>query len=104
MLHYFKILKDKVEMNIYVGNIPYNAENSELEAVFAEYGEVVSAKIINDRETGRSKGFGFVEMADNAAGAEAIEQLNGKEFKGRTLRVNEARPREERPRSNNPRF
>jgi len=76
---------------IYVGNINYNASAEDLKPLFAEYGEVLSIKIINDRETGRSKGFGFVEME---SGAEtAIEELNGKEFQGRRLRVNEARPR-----------
>ncbi|NVJ53043.1 MAG: RNA-binding protein [Campylobacteraceae bacterium] len=85
-------------MNIYVGNLSFRMSDSELEKVFAEFGEVKSAKVITDRETGRSKGFGFVEMADASAGNEAIEKLNGNEVEGRTLRVNEARPREERPR------
>jgi len=76
---------------IYVGNINYNATAEDLEPLFAEYGEVLSIKIINDRETGRSKGFGFVEMESGAD--TAIEELNGKEFQGRRLRVNEARPR-----------
>jgi len=76
---------------IYVGNINYNATAEDLKPLFAQYGEVLSIKIINDRETGRSKGFGFVEME---SGAEtAIEELNGKEFQGRRLRVNEAKPR-----------
>ena len=76
---------------LYVGNINYNATAENLKPIFAEYGEVLSVKIINDRETGRSKGFGFVEME---SGAEtAIEELDGKEFQGRRLRVNEARPR-----------
>lgn len=85
-------------MNIYVGNLSFRMTDSELEKVFAEFGEVKSAKVITDRETGRSKGFGFVEMADATSGSEAIEKLNGNEVEGRTLRVNEARPREERPR------
>ncbi len=85
-------------MNIYVGNLSYRMDDSELEKVFAEFGEVKSAKVITDRETGRSKGFGFVEMADATSGAEAIEKLNGNDCEGRTLRVNEAKPREERPR------
>ncbi len=85
-------------MNIYVGNLSYRMGDSELEAVFAKFGEVVSAKIIMDRETGRSKGFGFVEMATDIAGNEAIEALNDSDVEGRKLRVNEARPREERPR------
>jgi RNA recognition motif-containing protein len=79
---------------IYVGNINYNASADELKELFSQYGEVLSAKIINDRETGRSKGFGFIDME---SGAEtAIEELDGKEFQGRRLRVNEARPREAR--------
>lgn len=85
-------------MNIYVGNLSYRMTDSDLEKVFAEFGEVKSAKIIVDRETGRSKGFGFVEMETANAGSEAIEALNGKDCEGRTLRVNEAKPREERPR------
>jgi len=85
-------------MNIYVGNLSYRMGDSELEEVFSKFGEVKSSKVITDRETGRSKGFGFVEMETATAGAEAIEALNEKECEGRTLRVNEARPREERPR------
>ena len=85
-------------MNIYVGNLSYRMDDSDLEKIFAEFGEVKSAKVIVDRETGRSKGFGFVEMADASSGAEAIEKLNGNDCEGRTLRVNEAKPREERPR------
>jgi RNA recognition motif-containing protein len=85
-------------MNIYVGNISYGMNEDSLKAVFEQYGEVLSARIISDRETGRSKGFGFVDMADDSAAKEAIEALNEKEVEGRSLRVNEARPREERPR------
>ncbi len=85
-------------MNIYVGNLSYRMDDSGLEAVFAKFGEVKSAKIIMDRETGRSKGFGFVEMETSIAGNEAIESLNGNDCEGRSLRVNEAKPREERPR------
>ena len=85
-------------MNIYVGNLSYRMSDSELEEVFSKFGEVKSAKIIMDRETGRSKGFGFVEMNTSEAGSEAIEALNGNECEGRSLRVNEAKPREERPR------
>ncbi|SFP00777.1 RNA recognition motif domain-containing protein [Hydrogenimonas thermophila] len=83
-------------MNIYVGNLSYRMSDGELREVFSEFGEVSSARIINDRETGRSKGFGFVEMPDDNAANEAIEALNGKEVSGRNLRVNEARPREPR--------
>ncbi len=85
-------------MNIYVGNLSYRMSDSDLEAVFAKFGEVKSAKVIMDRETGRSKGFGFVEMETSIAGNEAIESLNGNDCEGRSLRVNEAKPREERPR------
>lgn len=87
-------------MNIYVGNLSYRMDDGDLEAVFSKYGEVKSAKIITDRDTGRSKGFGFVEMNTSDAGNDAIEALNGNDCEGRTLRVNEARPREERPRNN----
>lgn len=85
-------------MNIYVGNLSYNMDDRSLEEVFSKFGAVKSAKIITDRDTRRSKGFGFVEMETQEAGSEAIESLNGSEVEGRTLRVNEARPREERPR------
>ncbi len=84
-------------MNIYVGNLPFNTTAADLENLFGEYGAVDSSAIINDRETGRSRGFGFVEMA-NDVGAKAIQELDGADFNGRNLKVNEARPREERPR------
>ncbi len=83
-------------MNIYIGNISYSVDEQELGQIFSEYGEVSSAKIIIDRVTGRSKGFGFVEMPNNDEGQQAIENLEGKEVNGRKLRVNEARPRESR--------
>lgn len=82
-------------MNIYVGNLPYSIDRDQLREIFAAYGDVAAARIVNDRETGRSKGFGFVEMADEQARA-AIEALNGTEIGGRKAVVNEARPREER--------
>jgi len=82
-------------VNIYVGNLPFTTTGQDLEGLFAEYGPVDSASVVNDRETGRSRGFGFVEM-DNDAGAKAIEELDGKDFDGRNLKVNEARPRERR--------
>ena len=85
-------------MNIYVGNLSYRMSDSELEALFAKFGQVKSAKVIMDRETGRSKGFGFVEMETSIAGNEAIEALNDSDSEGRSLRVNEAKAREERPR------
>jgi len=87
-------------MNIYVGNLSYGMTDADLEAVFAEFGDVTSCKIIMDRETGRSKGFGFVEMGTQDAGQAAIAELDGKDINGRNIKVNEARPREERPRSN----
>ena len=79
-------------MNIYVGNISWGLEDQDLEDVFAEHGTVTSAKIIKDRATGRSRGFGFVEMSDG--GEAAIEALNGTEVDGRELVVNESRPKE----------
>ena len=85
-------------MNIYVGNVSYDLTEKELEELFAEFGSVSAARIITDRQSGRSKGFGFVEMDNKAEGEEAIKQLDGKEMNGRPLKVNEARPREERPR------
>ena len=83
--------------NIYVGNLPFAFRNADLQKLFEEFGEVKSAKIVMDRDTGRSKGFGFVEGEDDAVAEKAIEQLNGKEANGRALRVNEARPKEPRP-------
>jgi len=85
-------------MNIYVGNLSYDLTEKELEELFAEFGSVSAARIITDKQSGRSKGFGFVEMDNKAEGEEAIKQLDGKEMNGRPLKVNEARPREERPR------
>ena len=85
-------------MNIFVGSLSYDLTESGLSELFEEFGEVTSCKIITDRETGRSKGFGFVEMSDKASGSEAIAELNGKSVLGRSIAVNEARPREERPR------
>jgi RNA recognition motif-containing protein len=81
-------------INIYVGNLAYSVRDDELREIFAEFGDVSSAKVIMDRETDRSKGFGFVEMDDKSAAESAIDALNGKEMSGRPLRVNEARPRE----------
>lgn len=90
-------------MNIYVGNLSYKMDDKSVEAVFAKFGAVKSAKVIMDRETGRSKGFAFVEMESADAGKSAIEGLNGTEVDGRTLRVNEAQPKEDRPRESRPR-
>ena len=81
---------------LYVGNLPYSVDSSELETLFGQHGTVVSAQIINDRDTGRSKGFGFVEMGTDEEAQAAITALNGQEHSGRALTVNEARPREER--------
>ena len=86
-------------MNIYVGNLPYSVRDQDLMTLFSEHGTVSSAKVVIDRETDRSKGFGFVEMPSADEGTNAINRLNGFEFAGRALRVNEARPREERPRT-----
>ena len=80
-------------MNLYVGNLSYEMSEEKLRSEFAEYGEVQSAKIITDKFTGRSRGFGFVEMNSDAEGKKAMEELNGKDFEGRQLVVNEARPR-----------
>ncbi len=82
--------------NIYVGNISFKTTDSELEALFSEHGKVDRANTVMDRETGRSRGFGFVEMPDPSEAQAAIAALNGKEIGGRTLTVNEARPREQR--------
>lgn len=82
---------------IYVGNIPYSKTEEDLSDLFASFGEVNSVKFVSDRETGRFRGFGFVEMADGGSADEAISDLEGKDFGGRTLRVNEARPRPARP-------
>jgi cold-inducible RNA-binding protein len=84
---------------IYVGNLSYNMTGSDLEQLFAQHGKVQSAEIIADRDTGRSKGFGFVEMGTEDEAKAAIGALNGQEVGGRALTVNEAKPREERPRS-----
>ena len=84
-------------MRIYVGNLPYTTTEDDLRETFAEFGQVSSVNIIIDRDTNRSKGFGFVEMADKAEAEAAIEGLNEKSVGGRNLRVNEARPRAERP-------
>ena len=81
---------------LYVGNLSYQVDSSELEQLFGQHGQVVSAQIINDRDTGRSKGFGFVEMANDDEAEAAIAALNGQEHGGRALTVNEARPREDR--------
>ena len=83
-------------MNIYVGNLPFSASEDELRDVFAAYGEVTSVALIQDKVTGKPRGFGFVEMTNSAEAEKAINELNGKDFKGRSLVVNPARPREDR--------
>jgi RNA recognition motif-containing protein len=83
--------------NLYVGNLPFQTTADDLREAFSQYGTVSRAQVITDRDTGRSRGFGFVEMDGGAD--EAIAAMNGAEFQGRTLTVNEARPREERPRA-----
>jgi RNA recognition motif-containing protein len=85
-----------VGKKLYCGNLSYNTSSSDLDQLFSEFGRVQSAEVIMDRDTGRSKGFGFVEMSTDAEAAAAIEGLNLKEHDGRALAVNEARPREER--------
>jgi len=91
-------MRSSIKMNIYVGNVKYEMTGEQLQEMFSVYGEVSSARIISDRETGRSKGFGFVEMPNDSEAKAAIDATNEKEIGGRTLKVNEARPREERPR------
>ena len=81
---------------LYVGNLNFRVSNEDLDSLFASYGQVRSAQVITDRDTGRSKGFGFVEMASDQEAQAAISALNGSEFQGRPLTVNEARPREDR--------
>lgn len=82
---------------LYVGNLSYQTHDSDLGAHFGQAGEVVRCDIVLDRETGRSRGFGFVEMANEEGAKKAIEMFDGQDYEGRRLRVNEARPREERP-------
>src|SRR5262245_53394344 len=82
--------------NLYVGNLPFTTTEQDLQQLFGQYGTVTKAQVIMDRETGRSRGFGFVEMSSGAD--EAIQAMNGAEYQGRRLTVNEAKPREERPR------
>jgi len=84
-------------MNIYVSNLSFNVQDEDLKEFFTPYGEVTSAKIINDKESGRSRGFGFVEMPDDAASKKAIAELDGAEVEGRNIKVMEAKPKEDRP-------
>lgn len=87
-----------LSMNIYVSNLSFNVQDEDLLDFFTPYGEVTSAKVINDRETGRSRGFGFVEMSDDAAAGKAIAELDGATVEGRDIKVMEAKPKEDRPR------
>ncbi|MBL0154579.1 MAG: RNA-binding protein [Chitinophagaceae bacterium] len=89
-------------MNIYVSNLSFAVTDEDLRSYFAEYGEVTSAKVIMDKFTNRSKGFGFVEMSDDAAANKAIDELNGATVDGRAIRVSVAKPREERTTSQRP--
>jgi RNA recognition motif-containing protein len=84
-------------MNIYISNLSFNVQDEDLKDFFAPYGEVTSAKVITDRETGRSRGFGFVEMADEVASQKAIAELDGATVENRTLNVSVAKPKEDRP-------
>jgi len=90
-------------MNIYVGNLPYSVTDDDLRTAFAEFGQVSSAKIIMDRQSGRSKGFGFVEMDNDAEAEEAIKSMDNSEMQGRNLRVNQAKPRPDKPPRRDPR-
>lgn len=85
-----------MSMKLYVGNLAFETSSNDLQTLFAQAGTVESVSLIEDRETGRSRGFGFVEMSTKEEGAAAVQQFNGKDLAGRTLKVNEARPREDR--------
>ena len=87
-------------MNIYISGLSFGINDADLNGLFSAYGETYSANVIMDRETGRSRGFGFVEMTDDAEGQKAIDELNGAEYDRKTISVSVARPREERPRNN----
>ena len=87
-------------MNIYVSNLSFNVQDEDLREFFASYGEITSAKVIMDKVTGQSRGFGFVEMPDDAAAKKAIAELDNATVEGRNIRVNEARPKEDRPARN----
>ena len=85
-------------MNIYIGNLPYSATENDIRDKFSQYGEVTSVTVITDKFSGQSKGFGFVEMANNSDADEAIKALNDTPFNGRNIKVNQAKPRSDRPR------
>jgi len=88
-------------MNIFIAGLSYSINDADLKDLFSEYGEIASSKVVMDRQTGRSKGYGFVEMDDEEAAKKAISELNGAQYDGRTISVSEARPREEKPRREN---
>lgn len=83
-------------MNLYISNLSYNISDADLRQLFADYGEITSAKVIMDRETGRSRGFGFVELSDDELAKKAIEELNQASYDGKVINITEARPREDR--------
>jgi len=83
-------------MNLYISNLSYNISDEDLRLLFADYGEITSAKVIRDRETGRSRGFGFVELSDDELAKKAIEELNQASYDGKVINITEARPREDR--------
>ena len=83
-------------MNLYISNLSYNISDEDLRQLFADYGEITSAKVIMDRETGRSRGFGFVELSDDELAKKAIEELNQASYDGKVINITEARPREDR--------
>ncbi|GHT05557.1 hypothetical protein AGMMS49525_12990 [Bacteroidia bacterium] len=85
-------------MNIFIAGLSFKVNDADLETLFEEYGPITSAKVITDRQTGKSKGYGFVEIDNQETAEKAIAELNGAEYDGRTISVSEARPREERPR------
>ena len=93
---YARVPASEYSMNIYVGNLPFTTTSTDLETLFGRFGTVSSAQVITDRDTGRSRGFGFVEMDDSDAARTAIEELADSDFEGRRLTVNEARPRQPR--------
>ena len=93
-----------MSMKLYVGNLSFDTTSNELQTLFAQAGTVENVSLIEDRETGRSRGFGFVEMQTNEEGAAAISQFNGKDLGGRALKVNEAKPRENRGNGNGSRY
>jgi RNA recognition motif-containing protein len=83
---------------LYVGNLPYQTQDQDLHDLFSQVGEVISARIVTDRASGRSKGFGFVEMTEDGAAEDSISRFNGQDYQGRALKVSEAKPQEDRPR------